>query len=196
MAYLEPAEYLAYGLSADTADAWVAAASSMMDAHCRRTSLLTASYRERLPLRGMTAQLSYGPVQSVQNVRALYAKRADALQGWLGECAAAFGVPGAWVTLDTASVGLDEGTGEVCLPANLYGMSYSELDIAYTAGLTETPQPLKLACAQIVKNAQATPGLNVRSSRMDFLQTEYFSDSLLDSQVRTWLRPYVAERMG
>ena len=48
MGYLLPAEYAAYGLSAETADAWVIAASAMMEAHCRRPSLLAASYVERL----------------------------------------------------------------------------------------------------------------------------------------------------
>ena len=47
-----------------------------------------------------------------------------------------------------------------------------------------------------MKNAQATPGLNVKSSKMDTLQMQYFSDSLIDSQVMALLRPYVAERLG
>ena len=68
--------------------------------------------------------------------------------------------------------------------------------MTYTAGLASVPSTVKAACAQIVRNAQATPGLNVRSSRMDTLQTEYFSDVLLDSQVKALLRPYVAERLS
>jgi hypothetical protein len=47
-----------------------------------------------------------------------------------------------------------------------------------------------------VKNAQATPGLNVKSSKLDTLQTQYFSDSLIDVQVQALLRPFVAERLG
>jgi hypothetical protein len=31
---------------------------------------------------------------------------------------------------------------------------------------------------------------------VDTLQMEYFSDALIDSQVRTLLRPYLAERLG
>ncbi len=58
------------------------------------------------------------------------------------------------------------------------------------------PDTVKVACAQIVKNAQATPAMNVRSSRMDTLQMQYFSGSLIDPQVQTLLRPYVAERLG
>jgi hypothetical protein len=58
------------------------------------------------------------------------------------------------------------------------------------------PDAVKVACVQIVKNAQATPAMNVRSSRMDTLQMQYFSGSLLDAQVQTLLKPYVAERLG
>ena len=68
--------------------------------------------------------------------------------------------------------------------------------MTYTAGLATVPDALKFACAQIVKNAQATPGLNVKTSKVDTLQTEYFSDSLLDRQVKALLRPFVAERLG
>jgi hypothetical protein len=198
MAYLEPAEYVAYGLSAETADAWVGAASAMMDAHCRRQSLLVASYEERLRVQARrgTAQLTYGPVQAIGKVRARYAGRGEAQDGWMGACAVAFGLPGEWVDLDVSTVQMQASTGELRLPGNLYGMGYSEVDVSYTGGFTEVPEPVKFACAQIVKNAQATPGLNVKASRMDVLQTQYFSDSLLDSQVCALLRPYRAERLG
>jgi hypothetical protein len=76
------------------------------------------------------------------------------------------------------------------------GMRYSEAEVTYTAGFTTVPNAVQVACAQIVRNAQATPGLNVKSSKMDTLQTQYFSDSLIDSQVQALLRPYVAERLG
>jgi hypothetical protein len=55
---------------------------------------------------------------------------------------------------------------------------------------------VQCACAQIVKNMQSTPGLNVKSSRMDTMAMEYFSNSLIDPQVAAWLQPYVATRMG
>ncbi len=53
MGYLLPAEYAAYGLTAETADAWVTTASTMIEAYCRRPTLLAASYTERMrvPLR-------------------------------------------------------------------------------------------------------------------------------------------------
>ena len=64
------------------------------------------------------------------------------------------------------------------------------------AGLAVVPPAVKVACAQIVRNAQATPGMNVKSSRMDTLQMQYFSASLLDEQVQMLLRPYVAQKVG
>ena len=39
MNYLSPSEYQLYGLEATTAPALVGAASSLIDAHCRRASL-------------------------------------------------------------------------------------------------------------------------------------------------------------
>ena len=54
----------------------------------------------------------------------------------------------------------------------------------------------KSACALVVKNAEATPALNVKSSRMDTLQMQYFAGTLLDEGVQSLLKPYVAEKVG
>ncbi len=198
MAYLEASEYEVYGLSADTADAWLEAASAMVDAYCRRSSLLVVTYTERLRVAKPwgTVQLSYGPVVSVSAVKVRYSRQTERGDDMLLECALLFGLPGQWITLDPVTVTCDSVTGELQLAPNLFGLPYGEAEVSYTSGLATVPGPIKIACAQIVKNAQATPGLNVKSSKMDTLQTQYFSDSLLDAQVRSLLRPYVAERLG
>jgi hypothetical protein len=51
-----------------------------------------------------------------------------------------------------------------------------------------------VACAQIVKNAQATPGLNVKSSQIDRMRLEYFGDRLVDETVQILLEPYVSRK--
>ncbi len=203
MGYLQPAEYVAYGLPADTADAWVTTASAMIEAYCRRPSLMSASYTERtrVPLKAQTVRLSYGPLISVDAVRAEYAR-----QRFGEECygegayqavfAGAFGLPGEWVDVDPTTLYVSLPTGEFRFGWNVMGMRYSEVEVTYTAGLVTVPSAVQVACAQIVRNAQATPGLNVKSNKMDTLQTQYFSDSLIDSQVQAMLRPYVAERLG
>jgi len=48
----------------------------------------------------------------------------------------------------------------------------------------------------LVRNAQATPALNASHTRIDTMQMQYFSSSLLDETVKTWLRPYVANKVG
>lgn len=72
----------------------------------------------------------------------------------------------------------------------------AEAAITYTAGYAVIPVPVKVACAQIVRNAQATPALTVKQQKIDTLQLEYFSGTLLDADVLRLLQPYVAERMG
>jgi hypothetical protein len=115
----------------------------------------------------------------------------------LQQCfASAFALPGQWVTVDPTTLYVSLPTGEFRFAWNIMGLRYGEAEVTYTAGFTTVPNAVQVACAQIVRNAQATPGLNVKSSKMDTLQTQYFSDSLIDSQVQALLRPYVAERLG
>jgi hypothetical protein len=203
MGYLLPADYAAYGLSADTADAWVTTASAMIEAYCRRPSLMSASYTERMrvPLRAQTVRLSYGPLISVNCVRAQYARPryGEEFSGdflYQTGFSAAFALPGQWVDIDPGTLHVSLPTGEFRFAWNVMGMRYCEAEVTYTAGLTTVPTAVQVACAQIVRNAQTTPGLNVKSSKMDTLQTQYFSDSLIDSQVQALLQPYVAERLG
>ncbi len=203
MGYLLPAEYAEYGLTAETADAWVTTASIMMEAYCRRPTLLSASYTERMRVlrESQTVRLSYLPLVSVDAVRAQYARpeRGERFEGdlsFLSSFAAAFALPGQWVNVDPTMLDLSLPTGEFRFAWNLMGLRYREAEVTYTAGAATVPDALKVACAQIAKNAQATPGLNVKSSKLDTLQTQYFSDSLIDSQVQALLRPYVAERLG
>jgi hypothetical protein len=201
MGYLLPADYLAYGLTPDTQDAWVTAASSMMEAYCKRPTLMSASYTEfvRVSRHTQRARLSYGPLISVQTVQAKYARPSRLFvdeQPFATEFAEVFGLPGQWASVDPTTLQVNTQLGEFRFPWNVMGLRYSEAEVTYSAGLTTVPDAVKVACAQIVKNAQATPGLNVKSSKMDTLQSQYFSDSLLDTQVKAMLRPYVAERMA
>jgi hypothetical protein len=199
MGYLLPADYAAFGLAAETADAWVKTASAMMEAFCRRPSLMVTSYTERMrvPVEAQTVRLSYGPLVSVMAVKAKYARpRCEEGEAFAWEVAAAFGLYGAWVSVDVTKLEVSVPTMELRFPTGLLGVRYSEAEVTYTAGVSVVPDALKVACAQIVRNAQATPGLNVKSSKMDTLQTQYFSDALIDSNVQAILRPYVAERLG
>jgi hypothetical protein len=207
MGYLNPTEYVAYGLTAETTDDWVRTASALMEAHCRRPSLLATTYTERVRLGrgGRTARLTYLPLAAVApavspvvsaRARLSYQWRGEMLDAFREQVSRAFSAPGSWTAIDVTTMDVDTVTGEVTLAGNFLQMSYSDVEVTYTAGLLEIPAALKVACAQIVRNAQATPALNVRSSKIDRLQMQYFSSSLLDDEVQRLLRPYVAERLG
>jgi len=205
--YLSPNEYVQYGLTADTADDWIVMASALIDQHCRRPSLAVRQYteRKRLTAGSQTVRLTYLPLASVGeatspivSVRARYGRprRGESIDPFREQVAWAFSLPGSWTALDATSIDINLAIGELTFPENILGLNYNEVEVTYTAGLGTIPAAVKAACAQIVRNAQATPALNVRTSRIDTVQMEYFSGTLLDSDVQLLLRPYVAERLG
>jgi hypothetical protein len=182
-------------------------ASAMMEAFCRRPSFNPTQYQERLRVvsGSQTVRLSYLPLVSIAPAtsplvtiqgRLTRPRRGEIPYPELGEVAFAFSLPGTWTPIDPTTVDFMPDTGEVTLPYNILGLAYGEVDVVYTAGLTTIPPALLVACAQIVKNAQSTPGLNVKQSKMDTMQMEYFSGSLIDPQVEILLTPYVCTRLG
>jgi hypothetical protein len=206
MGYLLPTDYENFGLAADTSDDWITVASSLIETYCRRISLNVTQYSERVRLTtgAQTALMTYLPLVAVAPettpfaaVQARYTKpRRGEYQGLLQEeIWWAFSLPGAWTTLDATTVDWTEN-GEVTFPWSILGLPYNEVAVTYTAGLSVIPDAVKSACALIVKNAQAQPGMNVKSNRIDMMQVQYFSDSLVDSTVKTLLRPWVASRLG
>ena len=207
MGYLLPAEYVQYGLTAETTDDWVTMASALVEAHCKRPSLLVTQYVERMRLtRGsQTVRLSYRPLtaaagaaSALVGVRVRYARprRGELVDTFREQVVWAFGLPGSWTSLDVNAVDINETIGELTFPVNFLGLDYNEVEVTYTSGLTVVPDAVKVACVQIVKNAQATPSVNVKQTKMDTMWMQYFGSSLFDPQVQLLLKPYVAERLG
>ena len=123
-------------------------------------------------------------------------RRHDIVSDFASEFACVFDLSGAWVGIDVATIDVNLMLGELRFAESVLAPRYSEAEVTYTAGLSTVPDAVKVACAQIVRNAQATPALNVKTNKMSGLQMDYFSDSLLDQQVCALLRPYVAERLA
>ena len=207
MAYLQPAEYANYGLPAGTTANWITAASALINSYCRRPDLNVMQYTERLRVTAgsQTVRLTYLPLaplgaaaSPLVSLEGRYAKprRGEAPADGLLEIAWAFSLPGQWTAMDLSTVDCDANTGELMLPRNLLGMAFNEVAVTYTAGLTAIGDDVKTACAQIVRNAQSTPALNASKTKIDTMQMQYFSSSLVDETVQMWLRPYVASRLG
>lgn len=208
MNYLQPSEYVTYGLDATTPAALVAAASTLIDSHCRRASLAVTQYEERIRLATgrNTVRVSYVPLVAVAPATtAIVSARGRFAVPRRGEwpfddlnsdVALLFGLPGTWTDILVSGIDVYADTGELTLPVNAIGLGFSELDVVYTAGWSVIPDAVKFACAQLTRNAQATPALNVQSGQIDSMHLQYFGDSLVDQTVRTLLAPYVAQKVG
>jgi hypothetical protein len=207
MPYLQPTDYPNYGLPPGTTADWITAATALINSYCRRPDLNVIQYTERLRITAgvQTVRLSYLPLSALApattplvGIEARYAKprRGELPNLPMLEIAYAFSLPGQWSVIDPSQVDFDPNSGELTLPWNLLGLPYNEVQVTYTAGLAVIGDDVKSACAQIVRNAQATPALNTSMSKIDTMQVKYFSSSLIDETVQAWLNPYVANRLG
>ncbi|HEY1802267.1 MAG TPA: hypothetical protein VGG46_15180 [Terriglobales bacterium] len=208
MNYLQASEYVAYGLDATTPAALVGAASTMIDSYCRRASIGVTQYEERIRLAEgrNTVRVSYVPLTAVApattaivSARGRFAipRRGEwPFDDLNSDVALLFGLPGTWTDITPSGIDVYADTGELTLPVNAIGLGFSELDVVYTAGYSAIPDAVKFACAQLVRNAQATPALNVRAGQLNQMQLQYFADTLLDQTVKTLLAPYVAQKVG
>ena len=208
MNYLAASEYTAFGLQDSTDESWIAAASAVIEGHCRRPTLGVQQYTERVRMAEdrNTLRLLYLPLAVVAPAttpvlaargRYIAPRHTEGPQGdILGDVASVFALPGSWVTIDPQSFDYFSDTGELSLPLNVLGLRFGEVEVTYNAGLAVIPNSVKVACAQIVKNAQATPALNVQKERLDRMYLEYFSDTLVDQTVKSLLAPYVAQKVG
>ena len=206
MNYLDPTEYQLYGIDTTTDPSQVGAASSLIDAHCRRATLAIAQYEERIrmmPDRN-TVHLTYlplaplapatSPIVSSQGRYTIPRRGEWPFSDLRLDVALMFGLPGTWSNINPSSIDFDATTGELTLPLNLMGLWYSEVDLVYTAGYATIPDAVKYACAQVVRNLQATPAVNVKTGNMNQLRMDYFAPDLLDATVRALLAPFVAQK--
>jgi hypothetical protein len=207
MAYLQPVDYPNYGLPAGTTADWITAATALINSYCRRPDLNVIQYTERLRVTSgaQTVLLSYLPLSPlgtastpIVSIEGRYGRprRGEMPAVELFEIASAFSLLGQWTAIDPNTVDFDPNTGQLTLPLNVLGLPYNEVAVTYTAGLATIGDDVKTACAQIVRNAQSTPALNASKTKIDTMQMQYFSSSLVDETVQAWLSPYVANRLG
>ena len=208
MNYLSDSEYESYGLEPATPQSFVAAASSLINMYCRRPTLAIVEFIERIrvvpgrnnvQLTNLPLAIPQGQTSPLVSGRGRYAppRRGEDSAMWeLAEIALVYALPGTWVDLDVSTFDYFAETGEVSWLGNPLGLAFDEIELVYTAGFSQVPDPVKFACAQLVKNAQATPALNVRAGTLNSMHLEYFSDTLIDSTVQGMLAPYVAQKVG
>jgi hypothetical protein len=204
MDYLSADDYINYGIPATTPLSLISNASVLLDAHCRRQTLGLAQYTERVDVSGSRrVRLTYlpmaaatGAASAIVSARGRYTGESRRPELLLGRELTVFQLPGSWVSIDVSELDWYGPTGEILLTVNPLALPFDQLEITYTAGMETISEAVKQACAMVVRNALATPALNVRATAVDRMHMEYFADTLLDSNVRQLLAPYVAQRVG
>jgi len=209
MNYLSDSEYESYGMEPATEQSLVAAASTLINTYCRRQTLAVQQYIERIriaPDRN-DLRLTYLPLAIAQGAssplisgRARYGmpRRGEDTTLWdmMYQIATAYQLPGTWINVDVSTFDYFADTGDVSWLGNPLGLAFNEMELTYTAGFAQIPNPIKFACAQIVRNLQANPALNVKAGTLNAMRLEYFSDTLLDTTVQTMLAPFMAQKVG
>ena len=154
--------------------------------HRRRATLGVVQYEERIRIASgrNTVRVSYVPLTTVApamspivSARGRYAipRRGEwPFDDLSSDVAMMFGLPNSWTAIDPTTIDVYADTGDLTLPVNAVGLGFSELDVSYTAGLETFPDAVKEARAQIVRNAQATPALNVRAREPGPMHLEIF----------------------
>lgn len=209
MDYLATSEYQSYGLEPDTPASWVAAACNLISAHCNRPTLWATQFKERARLTPgrNVMRLTYLPLFIPQggtsplvSGRARYGipRRGADLTMWevASEFAIVFSLPGTWIDIDVSQFDFFADTGEITWLPNPFGLFFDEMELIYQGGFAVIPDPIKFACVQLVRNAQAMPALNVREGELNAMHFAYFADTLMDATVREMLAPYVAQKVA
>jgi hypothetical protein len=205
MAYLATSEYGRFGLEESVPESLAWAASDLIDAHCRRKGFEIVQYMERFRMgRSRTVRLSYLPLAAASGAasaivlaRGRYrAGVGDGPLGLAGEIIQTFAAPALWIDVPLSALDVDAASGEVIVCDGLLSPALHDLELTYTAGYSETPWPVKQACARLMNNALATPALNVAKQKIDSSYLQYFSDSLLDADVLKLLAPFVSQRLA
>ena len=209
MAYLQPADYPNYGLPDGTTADWITAATALINSYCRRPDLNVIQYTERLRLvsgrADGAAELSAAGAAGRGDDADREHSRAVMRRPRRGEMANEPLVRDCVGILAAGTV--DRDRSELCGLRSEHRRADSAVEcvrlavttksaVTYTAGLATIGDDVKTACAQIVRNAQSTPALNASKTKIDTMQMQYFSSSLVDETVQAWLRPYVANRLG
>ena len=111
------------------------------------------------------------------------------------EFALVFSLPGSWTTIDPATIDIWGNERRVDVSSECAGTFFQRSGCGLQRrGWSRFRSSVKVACAQIVKNAQVTPALNVKSGKIDRMRLDYFGDTLVDDTVRSLLEPYVARK--
>lgn len=158
-----------------------------------------------MPNQRSVTRLSEWPIAKLMSGigRYGYGRRTDQMLGYFYDAnliatLSAFGGPPAWVPFFTPASSLNPETGDLWVPAGTLLAYYTDVKIRYLGGWSAAtlPPQIKVATASIVDAMSAAPmGPQIRRFNAGKTQIERFADTVLDPDVKSMLRPYMANWM-
>lgn len=166
---------------------------------------MAVSQELSMPSQRSRAQLSEWPVARILSGlgRYGYGRRTDQMAGYFYDAnliatVAAFGGPPAWVPFSVPASSLNPLTGDLWVPAGTLLAYYTDIKMRYIAGWTAAalPPQIKVATAAIVDAMSAAPmGPQIRRFNAGKTNIERFSETVMDPDIKSMLRPYMANWM-
>jgi hypothetical protein len=166
---------------------------------------LSIEEQKQMPNQRSVTRLSQWPVARLQSGigRYGYGRRSDQILGYFYDAnllstLSAFGGPPVWVPFATPASSLNPDTGDLWVPAGTLLSYYTDIKMRYCAGWSASglPAQIKIACGMIVDAMSAAPmGPQIRRFNAGKTSIERFADSILDGDIKSMLRPYMANWM-
>ena len=110
----------------------------------------------------------------------------------------AFGGPPTWTPFSTPASSLNPDSGDLWVPAGSLLSYYTDVKMRYCSGWSATslPPQIKIAVATIIGALDAAPmGPQIRRFNAGKTGIERFADSVMDPDIKSMLRPYMANWM-
>lgn len=166
---------------------------------------MTVDEELSMPNQRSVTKLSQWPVAKLMSGigRYGYGRRTDQMLGYFYDAnllstLSAFGGPPAWTAFFTPASSLNPNTGDLWVPSGTLLAYYTDIKMRYNSGwaASNLPSQIKVACAAIVDALGAAPmGPQIRRFNAGKTQIERFADSVLDPDIKTMLRPFMANWM-
>jgi hypothetical protein len=158
-----------------------------------------------MPSQRSVARLSEWPIAKLMSGlgRYGYGRRTDQMLGYFYDAnllstLSAFGGPPAWTPFTIGASSLNPETGDLWVPSGTLLAYYTTIKMRYVSGWSAAtlPAQIKVAAASIVDALSAAPmGAQIRRFNAGKTQIERFAATVLDDDIKTMLRPFMANWM-
>lgn len=174
-------------------------AQGLIDTTCCRKSLHVAEYTERLNLLDDRNQavLAVKPVVQLVRCQGRYGygrrdrRQLNTINYDYIAALAVFGSPPSYVEIDINQIDVNALTGEMWLPTGFFLVSYSEIEVIYTAGYHNIPRRAIMALIEII-NTMHSKGVSDRTQySVGQVHRTFANEGFVSNTAKDLLTPFI-----